>query len=140
MLGFSDPFDALLGLQRALESASRSDWFGLGTTSRGGFPPINVFQKNDDFVVVAELPGVSKSDLEIKVKNNQLRLTGKKLIAYDPKASIHRRERVGGNFDRTIGFPTEVNADGVRAEYRDGILAIFVPRAEAAKPKTIRIV
>ncbi len=139
MLGFSDPFETLLSLQRALDAASRSNWFGLGTTNRGGFPPINVFQKGDDFVVVAELPGTKKADLDIKVKDNQLQLSGKKIISYDEKASVHRRERVGGRFDRTIGFPTEVDANGVKAEYRDGILAVFVPRAERAKPKSIKI-
>ncbi len=139
MLSFSDPFETLLSLQRALDAASRSNWFGLGTTNRGGFPPINVFQKGDDFVVVAELPGSQKAELEIKVKDNQLQLSGKKAISYDEKASVHRRERVGGSFDRTIGFPAEIDADGVKAEYRDGILAVFVPRAERSKPKTIKI-
>lgn len=57
MARFRDPFQALLNLQRNLESTRLSDWFGGTTASRGGFPPINVFGQGHDFVVVAELPG-----------------------------------------------------------------------------------
>ncbi len=135
----SDPFDALLGLQRALESTRSSDWFGLGTTSHGGFPPVNVFHQDDDFVVIAELAGINKSDLDIQVQNRQLRLAGKKVIEYDDRASLHRRERLAGSFDRTISFPTDVDPDGVKAEYRNGILAIFVPRAERARARSVSV-
>jgi HSP20 family protein len=139
MTQFADPFEALLRLQRAVETARSSNWFGLGTTSAGAFPPLNVFQKGDDFVVVAEIPGVSKSDLDIKVKDGQLRLSGKKTVQYDERASPHRRERIAGSFDRTVSFPTDIDPDGGKAEYRDGVLAVFVPRAERAKPRTIEI-
>lgn len=136
---FSDPFETLLGLQRALESTRSSDWFGLGTSSRGAFPPVNVFQQGDDFVVVSEIPGVNKSELELKVKENQLQITGKRSIAYGDGVSLHRRERRAGGFDRTVTLPTEIDAQGVKAEYRDGILAVFVPRAVSAKPRTVSI-
>jgi HSP20 family protein len=136
---FSDPFETLLGLQRALESARSSDWFGLGTTSRGTFPPVNVFQQGDDFVVVTEIPGVNKSDLELKVKENQLQIAGKRGSSHGEGVSLHRRERRTGSFDRTVSFPAEIDAQGVKAEYRDGILAVFVPRAASAKPRTVSI-
>lgn len=139
IMRFSDPFETLLGLQRALESASSSDWFGLGTTSRGAFPPVNVFQQDDDFVVVTEIPGVNKRDLELKVKENQLQISGKRGSTYGEGVSLHRRERRTGSFDRTVSFPTEIDAQGVKAEYRDGILAVFVPRAASAKPRTVSI-
>jgi hypothetical protein len=60
---FSDPFETLLTLQRALDSRIASDWMGRGTATIGSFPPINVFQKDDDFVAVVELPGIDKNDL-----------------------------------------------------------------------------
>src|SRR5688572_33337917 len=67
MLG-RDPFEALFGLQRALDEYSESPW--LGETSSGGvaYPPLNAFRKGDDFIVIAELPGVLKSDLIIQVR------------------------------------------------------------------------
>jgi HSP20 family protein len=52
---------------------------------------------------------------------------------------VHRRERLAGNFDRAITVPVEIDADQVKAEYRDGILALYLPRAERDKPKTISI-
>lgn len=136
---YRDPFDALFDFQRALDARLRSSWLSDATTSRGPFPPINVFQKGDDLVAVVELAGINKDDLEIQVKENLIRLAGKKEIAYDPNVSIHRRERAVGAFDRTLTLPIEVDPDGVKAEYRDGVLAIFVPRAEADKPRTIKI-
>ncbi len=139
VMRLSDPFTPLVGLQRALDSTMTSDWFGLGTSSRGGFPPVNVFTQNDDYVVIAELPGINKSDLDIKVQNRQLRLAGKKTVEYDDHASLHRRERLAGSFDRTITLPTDIDPDGVKAEYRNGILAIFVPRAESAKARSVTI-
>lgn len=139
IMRFSDPFETLQGVQRALDSAMSSDWFGIGTTSRGAFPPVNVFQQDDDFVVVTELPGMSKSEIELKVQNNELQIAGKRSIDYGEDASLHRRERRAGSFNRTVSFPADINPKGVKAEYRDGILAIFVPRAESAKPRTVAI-
>jgi len=134
-----DPFEALLEIQRAMEESRHSDWFGQSTTSRGAFPPVNVFQQGDDLVVVAEIPGVAREGLEVSVHRNQLRIAGKKQIDYGEKISIHRQERLGRSFDRTFNLPIRVNADGVKAEYQDGILAIFLPRAEEDKPKSIQI-
>ncbi len=139
MMRFSDPFERFLSLQKALEAAMSSDWFGISTSSRGAFPPLNVFKQGDDFVVIAEIPGVSKSDLDVQIKDNQLRLAGKKTIDYPEKVSVHRRERVAGEFDRTISFPAQVDADGAKAEYRDGVLTLFLPRAARDKPKSIEI-
>lgn len=135
----SDPFSALPRLQDALESYRFADWFGSGTAASGAYPPLNVFQQDDNVVVVAEIPGVSKSDLDIQVKHNRVRIAGKRSIEYGDGASLHRRERVSGAFDRTIAIPMEIEADRVKAEYRDGILAIHLPRAERDKPRSVTI-
>jgi HSP20 family protein len=139
VIGFADPFDALLDLQRSLEATLASDWLQDLTTSRGPFPPINVFQQGDDILAIIELPGVSKSDLQIEAKENTIRIFGKKKVDYPEEASLHRRERVSGDFDRTLSVPVQIEPDGIKAEYRDGILALFLPRAESDKPRTIKI-
>ena len=136
---FSDPFEALLALQRALDSRISSDWMGRSTAAIGSFPPINIFQKGDDFVAVVELPGVEKNDLEIEAKENTIRLRGKRTISYGDQASVHRRERIAGVFDRTLSVPIRIEPDRIKAEYRDGILALFIPRAEADKPRSIKL-
>ena len=139
MADFNDPFAAMLALQRALESRRESRWMQGGTTGMGAYPPTNIFQKGDDFVAVIELPGMGKSDLQIEAKDNTIRVSGKKAMDYDQNASVHRRERVFGTFDRTISLPVQIDADAIRAEYRDGILAVFIPRAASEKPRTIKI-
>jgi HSP20 family protein len=139
MPGFSDPFSAILALQRALESSFGNDWMGGGTAGTGAYPPINIFKQGDDFVAVIELPGIDKRDLAIEAKENTIRISGKKALMYEENVSIHRRERLSGVFDRTISLPVQIETDGIRAEYNDGLLALFIPRGESEKPRTIQI-
>jgi HSP20 family protein len=139
MVTFTDPFERLFSLQRALESALASGWLGEATTGTGAFPPINVFQRGHDFVAIVELPGVSKNDLEIQAEENTIRIVGKKSINYEDGVSVHRRERISGDFDRTISLPVQIDPEGIKAEFRDGVLALFIPRAASDKPRTIKI-
>ena len=80
-----------------------------------------------------------KDTLGLETRGNVIRIFGKKTIDYGSNAIVHRRERVAGSFDRTLSLPVEVNADRVTAEYRDGMLALSLPRAESDKPKAIKI-
>src|ERR1700758_5336747 len=136
---FTDPFDALFNLQRALEARLESGWLQDLTTSRGPFPPINVFQQGEDILAIMELPGVDKDDLQIQAKANTIRISGRKNVGYPDGASVHRRERVSGEFDRTLSLPIELDPNGIEAEYRDGLLALFLPRAESDKPRSIKV-
>jgi HSP20 family protein len=135
---FADPFEALLNLQRALDARTGSRWLESQTASQGSFPPINVFQRGDNILAIIELPGVDKDDLQIQAKENTIRISGKKDISY-PESSVHRRERVFGEFDRTLSLPVQLDSDGIKAEYRDGVLALFLPRSERDKPRSIKI-
>ena len=136
---FPDPFEALFNIQRSLDSFRTSDWLSAGLSGAGTYPPLNVFRQGDDFVVIAELPGIQRKDVEIQVQENRVRISGKKTIEYEEGASLHRRERIAGNFDRTIAMPIEVNTNNVKAEYNNGVLALLLPRAERDKPKSITI-
>jgi HSP20 family protein len=139
VMRFSDPFEALFAFQKQLDARLESDWLGNTTANIGAYPPINIFQQQDDFVAIVELPGVSKSDLTIEAKEGTLRISGKKTLDYQENASVHRRERLSGSFDRTITLPIKIDPDRIKAEYRDGILALFIPRAETDKPRAIQI-
>lgn len=136
---FADPFDMLLRLQQALDTSRASDWLGAGPSGRGSFPPMNAFRKGDDYVLVAELPGVDRADLDIQVKGNTIRLAGTKAPKYPDKAGLHRRERLFGRFDRAVALPIEIDAEKVQATYQDGMLALLLPRAERDKPRRIAI-
>ena len=135
----ADPFDALLSLQQALDAFRASDWLVSSPSGTGPYPPVNVFRKGDDFLVIIELPGIKKSELDIEAKDNTIRVAGSKSVGYPEKVSLHRRERLGGRFDRTVTLPVEIDAERVKAEYRDGILALFLPRSERDKPRSIKI-
>ena len=139
MVTAADPLHALLSLQRALERSFESDWLRGSTSGMGTFPPINIFQRGDDFVALIELPGVSQEAIEIQAKDKSIRLSGRKVISFQDTASVHRRERVSGVFDRTITLPIEIDLDRLKAEYKDGVLALVIPRAESDKPRSIRI-
>jgi HSP20 family protein len=136
---YADPFDTLFNLQRALDARIASDWLQDQTAAQGPFPPINVFQQGENILAIVELPGVDKNDLQIQAKENTIRLSGKKTASFPEGVSVHRRERVFGEFDRTLSLPIQIDPDGIKAEYHDGILALFLPRAERDKPRTIKI-
>lgn len=138
-LMLSDPFETLLGLQQALDSFRTSGWLDASLSGTGAYPPINVFRKGDDFVVITEVPGIKKSDIDVQVKGNTIRFAGSKSVEYDNKASIHRRERLSGRFDRAVTVPFELDAEKIRAECHDGILALYLPRAERDKPRSIKL-
>jgi len=138
-LGFADPVDALFRFQRALDQRLDSDWLEDTTSGVGAFPPINVFRQGNEFLAIIEMPGVNKDDLTLEVRGNAIRISGKKAIDYGGNASVHRRERVAGSFDRTITLPVQLDPDRVTAEYRDGVLAFSLARAESDKPKAIKI-
>ena len=134
-----DPFETLFNIQRSLDASRASDWLSAGPSGTGSYPPLNVFRQGDDLVVITELPGIDRDDVEVQVQGDRIRIAGKKAIQYQDGASLHRRERIAGTFDRSIAIPVEVDADRVKAEYRNGILALLLPRAERDKPKSIAI-
>jgi hypothetical protein len=79
---FANPFDALLGLQQALDAFRGSGWLDAGPSGGGAYPPVNVFRKGDGVAVIAEVPGVRKSDLEVQVKGSTLRISGAKAVGF----------------------------------------------------------
>ena len=135
----ADPFETLFNLQQALDAFRESDWLQSSPSGTGAYPPVNVYRRGDDFLVITEVPGIKKSDLEIQVKDNTIRIAGTKSVQYAEKAGVHRRERLAGRFDRAVTLPVRIAADQVKAECHDGILALFLPRAEQDKPRSITI-
>ena len=137
---FADPFETLFNFQQTLDALRASRWLESTPSGGGPYPPLNVFRKGDDFVIITEIPGVKASDLDIKVRGNAIRIAGIKTVDYSDKASLHRRERMAGSFDRTVTIPVEIDPERVKAEFRDGILVLYLARAERDKPKSIKVV
>jgi HSP20 family protein len=130
-------------LQDELLRAFASPFFPAASglkASSGVYPPVNLFDDGEVFLVRAELPGVDKSSLEVTAQGDQLTLRGERTIdAAEKKASYHRREREGGRFRRVVTLPQPINPDEIRATYRNGVLEVELPRAAELKPRKISV-
>lgn len=103
-------------------------------------PRVDVRETEDAFLLVAELPGISKDDLTIEFEDDVLRISGeRKSNTEDEKTNVLRSERIFGKFRRSFKVSTRVNADKIEAGYENGLLTITLPKAEEVKPKSIKI-
>jgi HSP20 family protein len=103
-------------------------------------PAVDIYETDDALVFQAELPGVSKDEVNIEIHQNTLILRGERKHAAEVQADrYYRTERAYGPFQRSFVLPTMVDQEKVQATYHDGILELRLPKLEAAKPKRIAI-
>lgn len=103
-------------------------------------PSVDIYETDDALVFEAELPGMSKDDVNIEIHNNTLILRGQRKHEAEVKDEhYHRVERAYGTFQRSFVLPTTVDQEKVQATYRDGVLELRLPKLETAKPKRIAI-
>lgn len=104
------------------------------------FPAVNVWAAEDSALITAEIPGLDKDDLEINVTGDTLTLSGQRKADELPAdARYHRRERTFGEFNRSIQLPYTVDVNKVKANFKNGVLKVELPRIEAEKPKKIAV-
>jgi HSP20 family protein len=120
-----------------------SDFFndGLEDTELSNWTPaVDIVEDNDAFVVTADLPGLTKKDISINIKENMLTVSGeRKSVIKDEKRNYCRTERRYGAFKRSFQLTDKVIADKITASFKDGVLTVNVPKAEEVKPKEIEI-
>ena len=103
-------------------------------------PPIEMFEKEDKFIVKAELPGMKKEEIDISVVGDTLTIKGERRAETETKEEdYYCCERSYGSFVRSITLPTAVDTKKVAATYEDGVLEISLPKAAEAKPKKVEI-
>lgn len=135
--GFPDPARIRREMERLFDLLEAE---APSASPAGVFPPTNVTQDGQNFYVRTELPGIDPAALNISVERNKLTLAGKREIPVEQDGvSYHRRERVGGAFNRSITLPGDIDPDRVEANYRHGILTITLPKAEAVKARKITV-
>jgi HSP20 family protein len=106
----------------------------------GWTPALDVFEDQDHFTVKAELPGMKKEDIEVSMHEGSLSISGeRKSQSKHEEANIYRAERFFGRFQRTVGLPAPVAGDRIKAQYKDGVLTVTLPKTEEAKPKRIEV-
>jgi HSP20 family protein len=144
LVRWSDPFRDFARLQDRInrvftETYDRSD-DGL-MTSGTWVPPVDIYQNGDHEVVLkAELPDMTREDIDITVDNGTLTIKGEKKFASEVKEeSFHRIERRYGTFSRSFSLPQTVDTGKVGAEYKNGVLTVRLPLREEAKPRQIKV-
>jgi HSP20 family protein len=110
---------------------SRGDWI----------PPVDIFENDKhEIVIQAEMPGLRKEDIDLRVENNTLTLRGERKRETEVKEDqFHRVERVHGVFTRSFALPATVDGGRVSADYKDGVLTVVLPMREEAKPRQIQV-
>lgn len=108
--------------------------------SRDWNPAVDIVENTDNYILKAELPGMSKDDVKITLENNILTIRGEKKNEYEKKeGNYHRVERSYGSFERSFTIPGTIKANDIDAQYKDGVLSLTLPKAEEAKPKMIDV-
>ncbi len=104
------------------------------------YPPVNVFDAGEEYVIKAELPGVDPGKIEVNVENETVSFRGERTFD-EPNRDVayHRREREQGQFRRVVRIPGRLASETARAEYRDGVLTIRVPKAKETRPRRVEI-
>src|SRR5688572_9687688 len=143
-----EPFRELVTLQdrmnRLFDDSFRSrqgqgegeDWALGGSWA----PVVDIYEKDGNIVLKAELPGVDPKDVDVRVENNLLTLRGERKFDNEVKReNYHRVERAYGTLSRSFTLPNVVDTQNIKAEYKDGVLRMTLPKREEAKPKQIQI-
>jgi len=136
-----DPFQELVAMNNRLTRTANDPYTPRTEDAFGAWaPPVDIFETQDRLVIRAEVPGVPKEDMDVRIENGVLNLHGERKQDADDKDEIaHRTERVYGTFTRSFSLPTTVDATRITASYKDGVLEVNVPKAETAKPTMVEI-
>jgi len=126
-----DPLRDLLAIQQRL------DRFAPGPA--GWNPPVDLHETPDHYVVTAEIPGLSREDVEIRMHDGRLTLSGVRRERGAPCEQYHRVERGHGSFSRTFQLPIPVDADHIVADLRDGVLTVMCPKSADAAARRIHV-
>ncbi len=138
MLMRYSPFKEIEMLEREINKMFNDFFRGVETSYE--YPLIDMIDSKDEILIYAELPGISKDDIKVKIHDGILTISGeRKELEVPEKANCLIREREFGKFMRSIRLPHTVDVEKVSAEYKDGILKIRLPKKEEFKPKEIQI-
>lgn len=103
-------------------------------------PAADIGETDDEYLVKAELPGVKREDVKVSLEEGVLTIAGERKLEEEEKGrKMHRMERFYGAFCRSFGLPEDADASGIRAECKDGVLNVHIPKSKVMKPKAVEI-
>ncbi len=127
-----DPLRDLLALQERIDRLAEAG-------DAGWTPPVDLYETADRYVLTAELPGLTREDLEIRFLDGHVQLQGQRPSARVPCEQYHRVERGHGPFLRRFSLPAAIDAERISADLKDGVLTITIPKAPNAVPRRIDV-
>lgn len=138
-----EPFRNLASFQDQMNRLFEDSFFrprSESSTLTTWAPAVDIYETQDELVVKADLPDINEKDLDIRVENHALNIRGeRKFEETVNEDNFLRVERAYGSFTRSFALPTTVNTDAIKAEYRNGVLTVRMPKREESKPKQIRV-
>jgi HSP20 family protein len=133
-------FEAFPSTGLSLLEDTLSRFFNEPVAGRPWCPAVDISENENALVLSADIPGVKMEDIEIKIEQGTLTLSGsREFKKQDEKGGYHRLERSYGSFHRAFSLPDTVEADKVEASFDNGVLTITLPKKELAKPRTIKV-
>lgn len=134
------PFRELEEWERRFDDVFGRPLWRLPVEDRNWMPAVDVFEKEDKFVVKAELPGIKEEDIHVSVVGDALSIKGEKKTETEVKEQdYYRSERSYGSFYRSIPIPSNVDADKIKASFEDGVLEVGLPKSAKVSPKKIAV-
>ena len=127
-------FDDLYDLNREMNRI-----FSGYQNNKSNWAETNVYENNNGYVVVSKLPGLSKDDVNITLKDNSLQISGERKKEEMKGESVHLIERFSGKFERNFILNDKIDAGNIEAEMKNGLLMIKLPKSPETKPKKIEI-
>ena len=113
---------------------------GRGTAVRSWIPAMDVTENDNEYILKADLPGLSESDVNVELDDNVLRISGERKSEHtESKDGYHRVERAFGRFSRALRVPEGVSADGIQASFDNGVLEVHIQKPEQRKPQKVAI-
>ncbi len=137
-----DPFRDILFLQDRMSrlfDEALSQYKGGGVPGGSWFPPVDIYETEDEIILKAELPGVDIENVSVEVNENVITLKGERKLGKVREENYHRMERFYGAFQRVFSLPNTVEKSKVKANYHDGVLEITVPKATEVKAEGVKI-
>jgi len=132
-----NPFRSLLSFEDEMKN-----FFNVGNyeSDTVWYPNVDIIDNEDSYELKAELPGLKKKDINISVEDGVLKLSGDKRSEDEKKEkNYHLRESFYGKFERSFRLPQDVEFDNIKAEFKNGVLDILIPKSEKVKPKQIQL-
>ena len=138
-----DPFRNLTSLQDQM-SRFFDDAFFRGRADNSALtvwaPAVDIYETADELVVKADLPDINEKDLDVRVENNTLTIRGERKFEKEvSEDNFLRVERAYGSFSRSFSLPNTVDTERIKADYREGVLSVRMPKREESKPKQIKV-